>query len=169
MRSSWVSPPGCSSFDWKTLVANKDTEIERLKASLTRGSRIHERQLDILQKLYRHLDDAQGLLQRMTSGGRMGNELSPEEYAPKVDEAIRAAWDEFSNGRLFLPTPLIQECETFFATVFEGKRNFAFANLPALNPIQRAEFWKTAGEVAYKQVPEILKRIDEASRAVIYG
>jgi hypothetical protein len=55
--------------------ASADTEIERVKALLTRGSRIHERQLDILQKLYRHFTEAEGWLQRMTAGGRFVNEL----------------------------------------------------------------------------------------------
>ena len=47
--------------------ADVDREIERLKAFLTRAARVHERQLEILQKLYRHLYETQGLFQRMTS------------------------------------------------------------------------------------------------------
>jgi hypothetical protein len=149
--------------------AQADTEIERVKALLTRGYRIHERQLDTLQKLYRHFSDAQAWLQRMTSGGRFGNEISPQEYSVKVDEAVRAVLEEFLSGRLFLPSPLAQECDTFFHTAFEGQQNFALANMPTINPMQRAEFWQKAGEVAYQQVPKVLKRIEEAARAVIFG
>src|SRR5580692_4598531 len=46
--------------------ANADTEIERVKAFLTRASHVHERQLDILAKLYSQLCDALALFQSMT-------------------------------------------------------------------------------------------------------
>jgi hypothetical protein len=55
--------------------ANADTEIERVKSFLTRASRVHERQLDIFGKLYRHLYDAQGLFQNMTKTGRVAGEM----------------------------------------------------------------------------------------------
>src|SRR5581483_10002566 len=56
------------------LKADADTEIERVKAFLVRASRVHERQLDILGKLFRHLSDAQALFQNMTRTGRMAGE-----------------------------------------------------------------------------------------------
>src|SRR6202044_1654901 len=80
--------------------ASADTEIERVKAFLTRASRVHERQLDILAKLYRHFYDAQGYLQRMTAAGRLSGEISPEEYARKVTETMTSAHEELLQGRL---------------------------------------------------------------------
>src|SRR6476619_3863663 len=50
--------------------ATADTEIERLKAFLTRAARVHERQIDTLTKLYRHFFEAQAYLQRMAATGR---------------------------------------------------------------------------------------------------
>ena len=149
--------------------AQADTEIERLKALLTRGSRVYERQLDILQNLYRHFSDAQGYLQRMTAAGRMANEITPQEYSAKVAEAMKAAGEEFQRGKLFLPAPLAQECDTFFRTIFEGQHNFAFASLLMLTPEQQADAWKRAADVAFDKVPPVLQRIEEAARAVIYG
>lgn len=38
--------------------SSADAEIERTKAFLTRAARVHERQVDILMKLYRNFLDA---------------------------------------------------------------------------------------------------------------
>ncbi len=40
--------------------AGADAEIERVKSFLIRASRVHERQLDTLTKLYRHFFEASG-------------------------------------------------------------------------------------------------------------
>jgi hypothetical protein len=149
--------------------ADVDKEIERLKAFLTRVSRVHERQLDILQKLYCHLSETQGLFQRMTSSGRMSGEISPEEYAPLVTKAVESARDDVLQGRLFVPPALARQCDAFFSAVFEGRQDFALAHLPAIDPIRRAEFWKSAATVAHQEVPKILREIEEAARAVIHG
>jgi hypothetical protein len=149
--------------------ASADTQIERVKAFLVRSSRVHERQLDILGKLFRQLSDIQSLFQNMTRTGRMTAEITPEEYYPKVMEALKAAYEEFLNGRLFIPSALVQQCEGFFSAVFEGQRDFSLAHIPQLDPGKRAEFWTSAAKVAHQQVPKILEQIEEAARAVIHG
>ncbi len=142
---------------------------KQIEARIDRASRVHERQLDILQRLYRHLHDAQDFLMRMTAVGRMANEITPEEYAPLVAKAMDAAREELLNGRLFIPLALVQQCEGFFDAVFEGRRDFALAHLLAVDPAKRAEFWSAAAKVAHQQVPKILQQIDDAARAVIHG
>lgn len=136
---------------------------------LVKQPRVHERQLDILQKLYRCLYDAQDLFKRMTASGRMANEITPEEYDPRVAKAMEAAREEFLNGRLFIPPALVQQCEGFFNAVFEGRLDFAMAHLPGIDPVKRAESWRAAAAVAHQQVPKILQQIEEAARAVIHG
>jgi hypothetical protein len=151
------------------LKATADTEIERVKAFLVRASRVHERQLDILSKLFRHLSDAQSLFQNMTRTGRMAGEITPEEYYPKVMEAMKAAYEAFLNGRLLIPSALVQQCESFFSAVFDGQRDFSLAHIPQLDPGERAKFWNSAATVAHQQVPKILAEIEAAARAVIHG
>lgn len=146
-----------------------DTEIERVKAFLIRASRVHERQLDILGKLYRHLGDALGLFQSMTRTGRRPSEMTPEQYAPLVTDAISAAYEKFLNARVFLPPALVQQCESFFNAVFEGQRHFSLAHVPEFDPAKRAECWTSASTVAHQQVPKIFQQIEEAARAVIPG
>ena len=149
--------------------ASADIEIERLKAFLIRASRVHERQLDILQKLYAYLSEARWLFQRMTSAGRVTGEISPQEYAPLVTKAMESARDELVQGRLFIPPDLAQQCDGFFNAVFEGRLNFSLAHHPMVDPVQKAEFWKSAATVAHQEVPKILQQIEEAARAVIHG
>ena len=85
---------------------NADTEIERVKADLTRSLHVHERQLDIIGRLYRHLQDAQALFQSATRSGRFGAEITPEQYMPLVTKAMDSARDELVQGRLLIPQSL---------------------------------------------------------------
>ncbi len=155
-----------------------DAEIERVKAALIKAARVHERQLEILSKLYRHLYDVQGYLQRMTASGRMGgvtaegeqvNEISPEKYAPMVGKALDSAHEELLNGRLFVPPALVQQCELFFGAVFEGQQNFTFAHLPMIDGAKQSEFWTAAATVAHQQVPKILQQIEGSARGLVHG
>ena len=147
--------------------ANADIQIERLRAAFARASRVHERQLDILQNLHRHFLDAQGFLQRVSAGGRVEGELSPKDYNAKVSEAIESAFNELLKGRLFLPKALVQQCDDFFSAVFEGQRDFALAHHPMIEPSKQAEFWDKSAKVAYEKVPKVMQQIEEAARKVI--
>jgi len=140
---------------------------KQIEARIARASRVHERELDILGKLYRHLHDAQGLFQSMTRGGRFAGEISPEQYAPKVNEAMRAAYEEFLNGRLFIPLALVQLCEDFFKAALQGQLDFAWSLQASVNPVKRSEFWDATGAVAYEKLPKILQQIDDAARSEI--
>ena len=149
--------------------ASADTEIERVKAFLTKASRVHERQLDILQSLYSHFYDAQGSFQRMTAAARIAGEISRGEYEGRVTAEMEAARAELSKGRLFIPTALARECDSFFNAVLQGRLDFSLAHNPMLDSVQQKAFWASAATVAHKEVPRILERIDEAARAVIHG
>jgi hypothetical protein len=173
---AWVIKTGVShrlarqAEEFKIQVkADADTEIERVKAVLTRASRVHERQLDILQNLYSHFYEAQGLFIRMTASGRIAGEISPEEYEAKVVTEMEAARTELSKGRLFIPAALAQQCDSLFNAVFQGRLDFSLAHNPMLDPVQQTKFWNSAATVAHQEVPKILQQIDEAARAVIHG
>ena len=144
-------------------------ELEIQKAFLTRASNVHAHTVDALAKLYRHLYEAQELLKRMTSNGRMEGEISPQEYAPLVTKAMESASMELLEGRLFIPSALVQQCDAFFEAVFEGRQNFALAHHPMIDPGKQAEFWAKAATVAYAKVPKIVRQIEEAARVVIHG
>ena len=142
---------------------------KQIEAKVEKSSKVYERQLDILQGVYSKLYDVLAVLQRMTSGGRMSHELPPSDYAPHVVTAMRAAFEEFQKGRLLLPSALVHQCDTFFSTVYDGQRDFAFAVDPMVNPQARTTFIDSANNIAHRQVPEILKQIEDAARTLIHG
>ena len=142
---------------------------KQIEAKIARASRVHERQLDILGKLYRHLYDAQGLIQGMTRSIRMENEPTPEKYASLVAGAMKAAVEDFLNGKLLIPPELVQQCEAFFSSVSVGELNFSLAHDHMVDPVERAKFWRTAAELAHQQLPKILEEIYATARAEIHG
>lgn len=153
------------------LKTSADLEIERAKAFLVRASRVHERQIDILQNLYLHLYEALALFQRQTSSGRFEGEAAPEEYQKLVAGRLRSASDELQRGRLLIPQPLAEQCDTFFQEVWQGQTMFSFARDLRIgaNPEARADFWNKAGQIAHTKVPQILRAIEAAARKVIHG
>lgn len=152
------------------LKADADTEIERVKAFLTRESRVHESQVNTLTKLYRHFYVAQGYLQRLAASARFTGEVPDEEYRRLLTEAIVAARDELSESRLLIPSDLAQKCDEFFKSLFEGQSQLAYAQNPIIiDGLQRKEFWDSAQKNAYQEVPTLLLQIEKAARAVIHG
>jgi hypothetical protein len=141
---------------------------KQIEARITRASRVHERQLDILGKLYSHLYAVQAYFQGMMRTGRRQNEAAPESYDPKVAEAVETALAEFLNGKLFIPPELVQKCEQFFDAMFEGRLAADLAREVAFHPTQQVHFSKEAAEVAFKQLPSILQQIYDTGRAVIH-
>jgi hypothetical protein len=145
------------------------TATKQIEAKIDRASRIHERQLDTLLKLNRHLHEAQGFFKRMTASGRIAGEIPVNEYGVLLVKALDAARDELLNGGLLLPLPLLEQCDTFFNAMLDGQINFGMANETIANPNDRAKFWNAAAGVAHQRVPNILRQIDEAARSLIHG
>ena len=146
-----------------------DRKLEIQKAFLTRASRVHERTVDTLTKLYRHFHEAQALLQLMAATARFEGE-KPEEYPRLFSEAIASARDELSQGRLLMPPDLVRECDRFFTVLFAGCSHLAFANHPMIfDGLQRAKYWDSAKQTAYEEVPKLLEQIERTARVVIHG
>jgi len=150
--------------------ASADAEIERTKAFLTRAMRVHERQVDILTKLYRHFLEAQLCLQTMTSSGIFEGQKPEGEMRCSFANAIASALDTLSDGRLLIPPELTQQCDRFFTSLFEGQTHLNFAkHLMIVDGLERAANWDRAKQTAYEEVPSILQQIEKAARDVIHG
>jgi hypothetical protein len=150
--------------------ADADTEIEKIKSFLLRSARVHERQVETLLKLYRHLSDAQDFFQRLSSSVRMAGEVTDEEYQRLCREAVLNARETFSDGRLLIPTHLADLCNRFFSSLFEGQSYLGLAQHPSTaGGQQRAAFWEKAQTAAFDNVPKILAEIEKTARSVIHG
>ena len=152
------------------LKASADTEIERVRAFLTRASRVHEQQVETLTKLHRHLFEAQGYLQRTAASLRFEGEVSRDEYRSLCVEAIASANETLLGGRLLIPRDLVKQCDRFFQSVFRGQTDLSFAQHPmVVNALQRAQFWDDAQQIVRNEVLPILDQIEIAARNVIHG
>jgi hypothetical protein len=152
------------------LKASADTEIERVRAFLTRASRVHERQVETLTKLHRHLFQAQGYLQLSAASVRQEGEVSRDEYRRLCADAIASAHETLLDGRLLIPPGLAKQCDHFFDSVFRGQIDLTFAQHPmVVDGLQRAQFWDNAQTIARDEVPRILEQIEKAARNVIHG
>ena len=141
--------------------ATADIEIERVRALLTRASRVHERQVDTLVKLHRHFSDAQGWFQAMARGYKLVGEVSMDEYGRKCAEAVASARDTFADGRLLIPPDLAPQCARFFESLFKGQTDLDLAqHSMVVNGHQRAGFWDDAQKIALKELPSILDQIE---------
>ncbi|HVO61414.1 MAG TPA: hypothetical protein VMT53_10800 [Terriglobales bacterium] len=143
--------------------AKADTEIEKVRAFLARGSRVHEQQLEVLQGMYVSLWEANRCFMRMQAQGHSANEVRPE-----AEEAIAAAHKKLVSGRLFVPEALAQQCDSFFQAICEGQAYFWNAR-ETTNRNQRTEFEIKAATISCQEIPKILGEIEEAARGIIHG
>jgi hypothetical protein len=133
------------------------------------ASRIHDRQVEVLTSVYRHLWEAHAYLQLMSASFRLAGEDSAS-YPAKFAESVVKARDEFFASRLLLPSDLAAQCDAFFRRLFEGQMQLGFAqNLALTDGTQRAEFWDRARKIAYEDVPKLLESIEAGARNVIHG
>lgn len=154
-------------------IAKITDKIEGVKLEyailLQRRSRIHERQVDILSKLYKCLLEAQEYSKLMTKSVIFEGE-KPEGYPMLLQDAVRNAYKEFAMGRLLLPSDVAEQVDAFFQKVSEGQIQFSFANHPMTpNGHERAQFWEKAGTIAYQEVPALLRVIEQQARSIIHG
>jgi hypothetical protein len=144
---------------------------DQIELGTTRN--LHEQQFLLLSKLVRRLQDGQMWFQRATSALRLEGEQGPKEQASLAEKAMSAADDEFLNGKLLLPEALANLVEHFFIAMSQGQSRFALAVAPLFEGYavhlghQRAELWNAAAKVAYEQLPEILRQIEETARDII--
>lgn len=83
-------------------------------------------------------------------------------------EALVAARDELSAGRLLIPPALAEQCEAFFKKLFEGQTEYAFAAHPMVwDGMPRASYWDKAKAIAYEQIPQLRRESEKIARSVI--
>jgi hypothetical protein len=153
-------------------IAKITNDIENVKLYyaflLKRRSHIHERQVEILGKLYRCLFEVQGYAQRMTSAVIFKGEKR-EEYPALFNSALQKAQKEFVSGCLLLPIAVEEQVNAFFQKVLEGQLELGMAHDPMVPDGQeRAEYWKKAGAIAHLEMPDLLATIKEQARLIVY-
>jgi len=154
-------------------IANITDKIEGVKFEhaflLQRRSRIHDRQVEILSKVYKYLLDAQEYSKLMTKKVIFEGE-KPEEYPLLLQSAVTNAYKEFAMGRLLLPSDVAEQIQAFFHKVSEGQVHFAIAKHAMVSEGNvRAKCWEKAGEIAYHEIPALLRIIEKQAHNIIHG
>jgi hypothetical protein len=142
-------------------------QLEHHRAHLSRLSRIHEKQVDTLSKLYGHFTEARSYLQLMQKSAIFGGE-KPEEYPKQLVESLNSARDTLTFGRLVVPESICALCDTFFAKAFESQQEFAFATWDQLDPQHRLKLREKATDLSYNVIPELLLQIERAGRGIVH-
>src|SRR5260370_33973251 len=147
-----------------------NTQLETHKALLQRSGRIHERQVDSLLIIHSKVDEALFYLQRAAGAGKFRGEASDEELLNRTARALGAASSEFAKSRLLISESLGQKLDEFFNKMFSGGMTVNSALDPMVQDGNaRAKLVDQAREIAYRELPAVLKAIRDEARAVIHG
>jgi hypothetical protein len=152
-----------------TILSNRfSKQLELLKSSLQRGSRIHERQMDALLLIHWRLERASYYLQRATSGALFGNETQ-EGFLKNIQIDLAAASDEYAQKKLLFSPNLVTRLDEFFKKVQSILQTVSFASDPQMPDGEpRAKLWIQAQEAAYADLPSVLNAISTEARDVIH-
>jgi len=136
---------------------------------LKRQSRIYERQIAILSKLYKHLLEAQDYSKHMTKRVILTGEKT-DDYPYLLRDAVTNAYKEFAIGQLLFPVDFNKKVNTFFQKINEGQIQLTMAKDPMVTDgHERAQFWEKAGTIAYQEIPALLQIIEDKARDIIHG
>lgn len=145
-----------------------DTQLATHEALLQRSGRIHEKQVDCLLEIHSKLEEALFYFQRAASAGKLKGQASDEELLNRMALTLGDASKEFSKKRLLVGEELGKKLDDFFNKMFSGAMNLNLALDPMTGEL-RTKLWNEAGEIAYKDLPQILETIRKESRVVIHG
>jgi hypothetical protein len=122
-----------------------------------------------LTKLDLNLREAMNYLQALARAVKFEGEVSDEVYARLCNAAADSARATLAEGRLFIiPQQLVEQCERFLGCLLQGLLNHGNARREDIvDGHQRAASWNKAGDIAYKELPMILKEFETAARRVI--
>jgi hypothetical protein len=151
-----------------------DKELEIQKAALIRGSKIHEHQVEIIEKLYISISEIQKLTQSISTSVSL-KESFPEyekeltEQFSKLGAIFRLAKSDFLLARLYLPDQLSKQIGDFFTqasdcmgTLFQSSSD----HLPA--GLTDPELLSTAYRTTIVNLPNLLKSIETQARKLIH-
>jgi hypothetical protein len=131
---------------------------------------IHQRRVEALLVIQSKLESALFYFQRAASSSKLKGEASDQELLQKMARDLGAASEQYSQNRLLISLALARKVDEFCNTVVSGSMTLNLALDPMTpNGDTRANLWKQAQEIAYKELPPMLEAIRTEARAVIHG
>ncbi len=145
-------------------------ELRRLRDEKARDRRlrVHERQVQILGTLYARLEKVQVYSQLMTEP-IMYSGQKREEYPALLSAAFSEARNEFMGARLFLPSGVVKQVESFFQIAMKCQMQLGFVSFAGIEGDKHADFWEEAATIAHREMPSLLGEIENKTREIIHG
>lgn len=152
-----------------------DKELEIQKATLMRGSKIHEQQVAIISKLYISLSEILEFTQSLSSSVTL-KESFPEygeivaKQFSQLESAFRSAKSDFLLARLYLPEQLSTQIEDFFSQASECMGTmFIASSEDAPARLSDPERLNIAYRTAIVNLPKLLRSIESLARKLIHA
>jgi hypothetical protein len=129
---------------------------------------VHERQVETLRKLVRHLCEARDWFKDTVRRARFEADPSMDECCRQCLKAAVSAKETLADGLIFIPRDLADECDGFFNTLSQGLTDFACARDPnTADGPPRGMFWDKAAKTAYEELPTRLEQIEGTARNLV--
>jgi hypothetical protein len=159
---------------WKTLAEDRALrsigKTVAFSGSDSRGSRIHERQVEALLTIYSKLEYALFYLRRAASPGKIQGEADDQELLLRMGRDLAAASEVFSQNRLLIGPELTRKVDEFVKQAVEAGTTLNLAGSPMTpNGQIRAGFYDKARDIAFEKLPPVLEAIGAEAKAVIHG
>lgn len=146
-----------------------DAELERLRTQLqtaafehqTRFSRLHERRVEELGKVYSSLVAAHRAFVSWTNPLQLSGEPSMEEKADSAAKLGNKFIEALEEGRIWLPSALCDELDQFARDLRDVNIKFGMEKNPAVGT------WKEVSDKMVGEVRSLRRRIEEQARALI--
>jgi hypothetical protein len=135
-------------------------------ARLARGTNLHLMQVEHLGKLGRFLFEATENGIMLTFGSRLNTDPSDQEIVKFFRGSLRSAYNEYLDCRLLLPPAVATQVESFFRKMADYRIQLGGLELTPAGD-RHAEAFTAAQQTANKEIPELLKTIDDSARRII--
>ena len=163
--SAYIALPGVLIAAFKAHYELKKLRQER---SRERRSRIHEKQLEALMRLFATLKKIQDYSQLTTKSVILEGEKI-EEYPKLLGESVVKAANEFTQTRLLLPIEVASLVEEFFEKAVDSQiRMGVFERLVGVQGEVRKQYWEQAANIAHSEMPSLLAKIEASARSIIH-
>ena len=163
-----ITIPAAMLAAYKTIAELKRFNLEN---KLERQLRVHERQIEVMQKLYVALNAVLQYSRAITKPFIVEGE-DVEKYPELLNKAWLNAHETFTESKLLIPGDLVAMIDSFFNLAWEGRQSYGMAktlrDIPHCEE-SRAEFWKKAGEITHEKMPSLLSSIESHARKIIHS
>jgi hypothetical protein len=162
-----------SSTDLQISRFNSELKINEFEHQL-RFSKVYERQMELIAKLYEHISQAEIYLVDSVRGLRYGSEPTQQDQEKKFAEFYNKAVELYRISRIYIPSELCVDIDRLFSSM---RTNHGFYNIyhPFRDESRRNKSdedfnkWQETITVIEKEIPAVRAALEEKFRKLLNG